>query len=149
MFAGIGGFRLGLEPLGGRCVFASEIDRGAATTYRANWPVKAEPGRAVEGDTLVGDITALYAAQLPAFDVLTAGFPCQPFSDRGDQAGLADERGDFRTSLPLSLGPKPKPTRLDPTRSDPTSPNPTKADPTRPHPTPIPPNTLGLRSALP
>ena len=74
VFAGIGGFRLGLEPLGGRCVWASEIDPLARATYRKNWPDG--------GDLLVGDVTGVYSSDLPAVDVLTAGFPCQPFSGR-------------------------------------------------------------------
>ena len=60
----------GLEPLGGRCVFASEINATAQETYRANF------GR----DRLSGDIIDQYAHRLPPFDLLTGGFPCQPFS---------------------------------------------------------------------
>ena len=83
LFAGIGGFRLGLEALGGRCLFASEIDPDAVAVYRANFPRAA----------VVGDITAVPDAQIPAHDVLTAGFPCQPFSSLGEQPGLDDEKG--------------------------------------------------------
>lgn len=78
-FAGIGGFRLGLEAIGGQCVMASEIDKPATATYRANWPVAT----GAAGDPMVGDIMSVYAADLPSFDILTAGFPCQPFSVRG------------------------------------------------------------------
>jgi DNA (cytosine-5)-methyltransferase 1 len=97
IFAGIGGFRLGLEPLGGRCVLAAEIDVAAAQTYCANFPDPdaAVPGGAAAtaaglrqpeavsepaqgaGSMLAGDITEYGSAELPPFDLLTAGFPCQ------------------------------------------------------------------------
>eukprot|EP00928_Gymnodinium_smaydae_P028898 TRINITY_DN21915_c0_g1_i3.p1 TRINITY_DN21915_c0_g1~~TRINITY_DN21915_c0_g1_i3.p1 ORF type:complete len:576 (-),score=136.39 TRINITY_DN21915_c0_g1_i3:127-1782(-) len=70
LFAGIGGFRLGLEPLGGRCVLAVEIDEGARAIYEANFA----------GERCLGDVVALDAGDVPAHDVLTAGFPCQPFA---------------------------------------------------------------------
>lgn len=72
LFAGIGGFRLGLEPLGGRCVFSCEIDPFAATTYEA-W----------HGERPHGDIRDIEPASIPDHDVLSAGFPCQPFSIAG------------------------------------------------------------------
>ena len=88
-FAGIGGFRLALEPLGGACVYASEINLSARATYALNF-----------GDEhLGGDVTDVYAQDLPPFDLLTAGFPCQPFSQRGDQAGFDDPRGQMYTEL--------------------------------------------------
>ena len=68
LFAGIGGFRLGLAPLGGVCVFSSEIDALARATLARNFP---------DRDTLVGDIAEIDAADVPDHDVLTAGFPCQ------------------------------------------------------------------------
>lgn len=103
IFAGIGGFRLGLEPLGGRCVMASEIDRHAQNTYRTNWP---EANKA--GLRLVGDITAVYASNIPKIDVLTAGFPCQPFSVRGHMEGLEDQRGQlYKELVRLLLACKP------------------------------------------
>jgi len=89
LFAGIGGFRLGLEALHGRCVFASEIDKNAASTYEANFG----------SSELYGDITDFYASQLPAFDILTAGFPCQSFSERGERKGLNDPRGQLYREL--------------------------------------------------
>ena len=84
LFAGIGGFRLGLEALGGHCVFASEIDPFAAATYARNF-----------GETPLGDITEIRTESIPAHDVLTAGFPCQSFSRAGAQKGLEDQRGDL------------------------------------------------------
>lgn len=73
LFAGIGGFRRGFQEAGGRCVFTSEWDRHAQTTYRANYG---------EHD-VHGDITAIPADDIPDHDVLLAGFPCQPFSIAG------------------------------------------------------------------
>ena len=68
------GFRLGLEPLGGKCAFASEIDVHAQATYLANFHDPAE---------LVGDITGLpLDSTTPPFELLTGGFPCQSFSQR-------------------------------------------------------------------
>ncbi len=63
LFAGIGGFRIGLERLGGRCVFSSEIDKHAAATYERNF-----------GEKPVGDITQIDAADVPDHDVLCGDF---------------------------------------------------------------------------
>ncbi len=73
-FAGIGGFRVALEKLGGKCVFSSEWDRYSRQTYE-RW----------YGETPEGDIRliARNAAAIPDFDLLAAGFPCQPFSIAG------------------------------------------------------------------
>src|ERR1035437_8769217 len=73
LFAGIGGFRIGLESVGGQCLFTSEWDKYAQVTYRANF-----------GDHAVyGDITKIPARDIPDHDLLVAGFPCQPFSIAG------------------------------------------------------------------
>jgi DNA (cytosine-5)-methyltransferase 1 len=84
LFAGIGGFRLALQNLGGKCIFTSEWDENAKKTYRANF-----------GETPFGDITKIYTKNyIPGgFDVLCAGFPCQAFSIAGNQKGFADTRG--------------------------------------------------------
>jgi len=75
LFAGIGGLRLGFESIGGRCVFTSEWNAKAQETYRANFP---------DEHPLNGDIREVDAlADIPSFDVLLAGFPCQPFSLAG------------------------------------------------------------------
>lgn len=72
LFAGIGGIRMPFQELGGRCVFSCEWDRFAQKTYRMNY-----------GETPAGDIREVAAADIPDFDVLLAGFPCQPFSLAG------------------------------------------------------------------
>lgn len=82
LFAGIGGIRLGFESIGGESVFSSEWDKFAQDTYKENF--KEIP---------YGDITQIEPEQIPAFDVLLAGFPCQPFSQAGKKLGLADTRG--------------------------------------------------------
>lgn len=94
LFAGIGGFHAALRALGGDCVFASEIDAAAAAVYARNWgaEMRAAPGSAGE---VHGDITELApeagAVRVPQHDVLAAGFPCQPFSKSGAQAGVRDK----------------------------------------------------------
>lgn len=80
LFAGIGGIRLGFESVGGRCVFSSEIDPDACKTYTANF-----------GEIPSGDITRIAAGEIPDFDVLLAGFPCQAFSIIGKREGFANE----------------------------------------------------------
>ena len=72
LFAGIGGFRIALEKLGGRCVFSCERDQYSQKTYKTWF-----------GDTPHKDILDLKADQIPDHDVLAAGFPCQPFSIAG------------------------------------------------------------------
>lgn len=74
LFAGIGGFRIAMEAAGGECVFTSEIDRWCQETYTANFDTN-HPVR--------GDIREVHEDDIPAFDVLVAGFPCQPFSIAG------------------------------------------------------------------
>ncbi len=82
LFAGIGGIRLGFESVGGECIFTSEWDNHAQKTYSANF-----------GEIPYGDITKIKAEEIPAFDVLLAGFPCQPFSQAGLKKGFGDIRG--------------------------------------------------------
>lgn len=74
LFAGIGGLRIGFEGIGGTCVFTSEWDKFAQRTYRANFDDDHE---------INGDITEIDERDIPAHDVLLAGFPCQPFSLAG------------------------------------------------------------------
>jgi len=75
LFAGIGGLRRGFESIGGRCVFTSEWDKFSQITYQANFPHDPHP--------IAGDIRNVAEADIPEFDVLLAGFPCQPFSLAG------------------------------------------------------------------
>lgn len=84
LFAGIGGFRYGLDQLGAECVMASEICREARETYTANFG-KNEP--------LLGDINAIDEHDVPDHDLLTGGFPCQSYSEAGQERGLLDETG--------------------------------------------------------
>ncbi|MCP4706302.1 MAG: DNA (cytosine-5-)-methyltransferase [candidate division Zixibacteria bacterium] len=72
LFAGIGGFRIGLERIGGKCAYSNEWDKHAQRTYEAWF-----------GDTPEGDITKVDPSKIPDHDILTAGFPCQPFSIAG------------------------------------------------------------------
>lgn len=74
LFAGIGGLRRGFEDLGGRCVFTSEWDKYSQQTYLANFACE---------HVVVGDITKVPVEDIPAHDLLLAGFPCQPFSIAG------------------------------------------------------------------
>lgn len=84
LFAGIGGFRLALQNLGGKCVFTSEWDKYSKITYEANF-----------GEVPFGDITKQETkSYIPDnFDVLCAGFPCQAFSIAGRRGGFEDTRG--------------------------------------------------------
>jgi len=84
LFAGIGGFRLALQNLGGKCVFTSEWDKYSKQTYKANF-----------GEVPFGDITKPETkSYIPDnFDVLCAGFPCQAFSIAGRRGGFEDTRG--------------------------------------------------------
>lgn len=80
LFAGIGGIRLGFEHVGGKCVFSSEFDEDACKTYEANF-----------GEHPAGDITKIEAKDIPDFDILLGGFPCQAFSIIGKKEGFANE----------------------------------------------------------
>jgi DNA (cytosine-5)-methyltransferase 1 len=84
LFAGIGGFRLAMQNLGGKCIFTSEWDKEAQRTYRANF-----------GEVPFGDITKEQTKNFipDGFDVLCAGFPCQAFSIAGKRGGFEDTRG--------------------------------------------------------
>lgn len=91
LFAGIGGFHLAFNSLGAKCVFASEWDAHARKTYEANF--KNTDSELFESGNFAGDITKVDKNKIPDFDVLTAGFPCQPFSQAGFKKGFKDTRG--------------------------------------------------------
>lgn len=84
LFAGIGGFHQAMERLGGECVFASEIDLHCIETYKKNYHINANY-----------DMRKVVAEEIPAHDVLCAGFPCQAFSKAGFQKGMKDARGNL------------------------------------------------------
>ena len=82
LFAGIGGFRLALESLRGKCVYSNEWDKYARQVYYENY-----------GEIPDGDITKIDESAIPEHDILCAGFPCQAFSISGKQKGFEDSRG--------------------------------------------------------
>ncbi len=82
LFSGIGGFHQGASWAGGKCVLASDIDKIANQTYKENYGIEPK-----------GDIYEIKGKDIPNFDLLCAGFPCQAFSQVGQRKGLEDERG--------------------------------------------------------
>jgi DNA (cytosine-5)-methyltransferase 1 len=82
LFCGIGGFRIGFERNGFECVFSSDFNKKVQETYQDNF-----------GEKPFGDITQINPRDIPDFDVLTGGFPCQPFSISGKKLGFEDTRG--------------------------------------------------------
>ena len=98
LFAGIGGFHQALTQLGGKCVFASEIDKDCIETYYQNYGIDAD-----------NDITKIIPEDVPDHDVLCGGFPCQAFSKAGKQRGFAETRGTlFFYIEKILLAKKPK-----------------------------------------
>lgn len=99
LFAGLGGFHLALDRLGGQCVFAAEWKEHLRDLYEENFGLRPE-----------GDITLVNPEDVPDHDVLTAGFPCQPFSKAGEQLGFeCTEQGNLFFNVALILKQK-KPT---------------------------------------
>ncbi len=82
LFSGLGGFRIAMESFGGKCLFASEVDKDAQQVYYNNFL-----------DMPKGDITKINETEIPKHDFLCAGFPCQAFSISGKQNGFNDDRG--------------------------------------------------------
>lgn len=93
LFAGIGAFHIAMHDIGAQCVFASEIDKFARKTYEHNFK-KISP-EIFNNGKFNEDITdpKLDYSKIPNFDVLCAGFPCQPFSNAGLKKGFDDTRG--------------------------------------------------------
>ena len=97
LFAGIGGFHIAMHSVGGRCVFASELDKNARKTYEANF-IDIEPSLFEKNDKgeylyFNEDINDIVPSQVPDFDICCGGFPCQPFSVAGLRRGFEDTRG--------------------------------------------------------
>lgn len=74
LFAGIGGIRIGFERAGAKCVWSNDYDKHAAVTYMENFG---------KGDLVLEDIKKVFTSEIPYFDILCGGFPCQPFSIAG------------------------------------------------------------------
>ena len=88
LFAGIGGFHQAMRYLGGECVMAAEIDQECVATYKLNFKTNEKE--------ILGDVNKIDPATIAPFDVLCAGFPCQPFSKAGAQKGFKDQaRGNL------------------------------------------------------
>lgn len=101
LFAGIGGFHLSMHELGGECVFASEIDSYARKTYIHNFS-KISP-QLFEQNVFNDDIRNIVPEEIPDFDLLCAGFPCQPFSQAGYKRGFDDFHKSERGNLFFSI----------------------------------------------
>ena len=97
LFAGIGGFHLAMHRLGGECVFASEIDEFARLTYELNHK-KISP-KLFENNLFNKDIRTITPKNIPDFDILCAGFNCQPFSQAGQKRGFEDNHNSERGNL--------------------------------------------------
>ncbi len=97
LFAGIGGFHLAMHSLGGKCVFASEIDKNARETYKYNFNYISP--EIFDENLFNDDIRSISPSEIPDFDVLCAGFPCQPFSQAGFKKGFGDNDKSERGNL--------------------------------------------------
>ena len=104
LFSGCGGLDKGFENAGYNIVWANDVDKYACETYAANF----------ENKIVYGDINKIQLSELPKFDVLIGGFPCQPFSMMGHELGFEDTRGTlfFRIAeiiqFEIDSGRKPK-----------------------------------------
>ena len=84
LFAGVGGFHAAFHQFAD-CVMACEWDKNARITYLANWEKSLEKNNA----TFFSDITKIDYSLIPDFDIMCAGFPCQPFSIAGEKLGFS------------------------------------------------------------
>ncbi len=107
LFSGIGGIKIGFEREGFKSVFSNDFDDSCKITFDSNFTSNQFT---TESNFLLEDITKIPSARLPKFDLLTGGFPCQPFSVAGYRKGLSDEgRGDlFFEILRILNDRKPK-----------------------------------------
>lgn len=101
LFAGIGGFHIAMHRLGGKCVFASEVDKNARITYEHNFK-KISP-ELFQNDNFNDDIRKISPFDIPDFDILCGGFPCQPFSQAGYKRGFDDNHQSERGNLFFSI----------------------------------------------
>ena len=99
LFAGIGGFHQAMHYAGGECVFASEWNKHARSSYEANYKSISPNIFANDNQYFAGDINEVNPASIPDFDVCCAGFPCQPFSIAGHRLGFEDTRGTLFFSI--------------------------------------------------
>ena len=106
LFAGIGGFHLALKSIGMKCVFTSEIDKYARQTYAANFQDKYLK----DPNLFTGDIWKVDYKNIPNFDILCGGFPCQPFSQAGYKRGFKDNKDGNLFFAILEILKKKKPT---------------------------------------
>ncbi len=98
LFCGIGGFHQALSALGGKCVFASDIDKYCRDVYENNYKIQPE-----------GDITKIATTDIPYHDVLVGGFPCQAHSNAGHKKAFDDKRGKlFDEIIRIANDKKPK-----------------------------------------
>ena len=88
LFCGVGGLSLPFYKSGAKCVFACDVDKYARKTYFRNYNLMP-----------FGDIRAVDTSKLPSFDIIFAGFPCQPYSTGGKRLGLKDDRGSVVNEL--------------------------------------------------
>ena len=97
LFCGIGGFHQALNRFNSECVFACDIDENCRKIYELNYGIKPE-----------GDITKINVHNIPSFDILCGGFPCQSFSNSGKKKGFDDDRGNlFEYILNIANEKKP------------------------------------------
>lgn len=89
LFAGIGGIKIAFENAGFECVFSNDFDCNCKVTFDLNFSKVFE----TEKQMVLGDISKMDVENIPNFDILTGGFPCQPFSIAGHREGFDDERG--------------------------------------------------------
>lgn len=91
LFAGIGGFHIAFHNAEAECVFVSEWDECARKTYEHNF--RELSPKVFKNGNFIGDITQCKPKEMPDFDILTGGFPCQPFSQAGFKKGFGETRG--------------------------------------------------------